>query len=89
MMDQMINTTDYTFIQLLTAGLGAIGWVLVYVFTIINIRKYKYVEMPFFVALCNFAWEFSWGFLYYERVDMGWLYVWSFRIWFITDIYVF
>lgn len=85
----LINTVDYTPLELILAGVGACFWVTVYVITIINIRKYKYVEMPFFCACGNIVWEFLWGFFFYERINMGELYIWSYRVWFLADIYIF
>ncbi len=88
-MDQLINTTDYTILELILAALGAIGWVIAYLITIRNIRKYKFVEMPVFCATGNIAWEFLWGFVFYDRINMGEIYVWSYRAWFLIDIYIF
>lgn len=88
-MNQLINTTDYTIAELILAALGALGWVVVYFLTIRNIRKYQFVEMPVFCACGNIAWEFLWGFVFYERINMGQLYVWSYRAWAIIDVYIF
>ena len=88
-MDQLINTTDYTPLELILAALGALGWVFAYFFTIKNIRKYKFVEMPVFCACGNIAWEFLWGFVFYDRINMGELFIWSYRAWFLIDIYIF
>lgn len=85
----LINTVDYTPLELILAGLGACCWVAVYVFTIINIRKFQFVEMPFLCACGNIVWEFLWGFFFYERINMGELYIWSYRVWFLADIYIF
>ena len=84
-----INTTDYTPTQLILAALGAICWVTVYMIIIRNIRKHKFVEMPFFCVTSNIVWEFIWGFLFSDRIDMGQLYVYSFRAWFFIDLIIF
>jgi hypothetical protein len=88
-MDQLINTVDYTIPQLVIAGIGALLWVTAYMLTIRNIVKHQFVEMPVFFACGNIVWEFLWGFVFYEQINMGILFVWSFRIWFIIDIFIY
>ncbi|MBU6342422.1 MAG: hypothetical protein KGS48_13080 [Bacteroidetes bacterium] len=88
-MNQLINTTDYSPLVLILAALGAIGWIIAYFITIHNIRKHQYVEMPVFCACGNIAWEFLWGFIFYDRINMGLLYIWSYRVWFLIDIFIF
>lgn len=84
-----INTVDYTPLELLLCAAGAIGWVAVYVLIILSVRRHQFVEMPFFVACGDIVWEFLWGFVFNDRINMGVLFVWSYRAWFLVDIAVF
>ena len=84
-----INTTDYTIPQLILCATGAIGWVLVYVLIIRETRRTKFVEIPLFVACGDIVWEFLWGFVFNDRINMGVLFVWSYRAWFLVDIVLF
>ena len=88
-MNQLINTTDYSPLVLILAALGAIGWIVAYFITIHNIRKHQFVEMPVFCVCGDIAWEFLWGFVFHDRINMGQLYVWSYRAWFLIDVYIF
>lgn len=88
-MHQLINTTDYSPLELILAALGALGWVAAYFVTIRNIRRYQFVEMPVFCVCADIAWECLWGFAFNDRINMGELYVWSYRAWFLIDVYIF
>lgn len=88
-MNQLINTTDYTPLELILAALGALGWIFAYFITIRNIRRHQFVEMPVFLVCADIAWEFLWGFVFNGRINMGEAYVWSYRAWFLIDIYIF
>lgn len=84
-----INFEKYDTEVLTLAFIGAVFWVAVYFFTIKNIIKHQWVEMPFYVACGNIVWEFLWGFIFYEQIDMGKLFVYSYRAWFFLDVYIF
>lgn len=87
--NEWINFEKYSDEVLILALCGAVFWVSVYFFTIRIIIKEKWVEMPLYVACGNIVWEFLWGFVFYEQIDMGKLFVWSYRIWFLLDIFIF
>ena len=56
---------------------------------IINIKKHKYVEMPYFVAAGNIAWEGLWAYVFSDMIDLGMMYVYLYRAWFIFDCFIF
>jgi hypothetical protein len=87
-MNELFNTTDYTILQLATSGLGGVLWVVAYLIIIKDIRKYKFVEMPVFFACANIAWEFLWGFVFDDKINMGSFYVWAYRAWFFADLFI-
>lgn len=84
-----INTVDYTIPELILCATGAVGWVLVYVLIILETRRHKFVEIPLFVACGDIVWEFLWGFVFNDRINMGELFVWSYRAWFLVDTILF
>lgn len=87
--NEWINFEKYSDEVLILALCGAVFWVAVYFITIRIIIKEKWVEMPLYVACGNIVWEFLWGFVFYEQIDMGKLFVWSYRVWFLLDIFIF
>ena len=82
-----INTNNYSTSALLWNGIGCLFWVITYAALVIEIRKRKYVEMPFFIAAGNIAWEFIWSFFYHP--DTGVLYALSYQGAFLLDVYIF
>ena len=82
-----INTVDYTTSQLLWNGIGCAFWVVTYVVMVKDILKKKFVEMPFFIAAGNLAWEFVWSVFYHP--DTGQLYSLSYQGAFILDLFIF
>lgn len=84
--DDFFNWSKYTGLEAILFAGGCWMWVIVYGFLIHNIRKYKCIEMPTFVAAGNFAWEanFSWFF----PSDMGHLAQGAYRAWFLLDIFI-
>lgn len=87
--NEWINFEKYSDEVLILALCGAVFWVTVYFYTIHIILTKKWVEMPFYVACGNIVWEFLWGFIFYDQIDMGKLFVWSYRVWFLLDIFIF
>jgi hypothetical protein len=82
----LFNLKDYTIADHVFFAVGCLLWVFTYVIVIRNIVKKQFVEIPL-IAICgNFAWEFLWSFVF--RTDMGELYVWGYRIWFLLDCYI-
>ncbi|MCG8573471.1 MAG: hypothetical protein MI810_01185 [Flavobacteriales bacterium] len=84
-----INLKEFTPYELIVTSIGWIFWITLYILIIRNIRREKYVEMPWICALGNISWEFVWGFLFYESINLGEFFIWSYRAWFFLDIYIF
>jgi hypothetical protein len=82
-----LNLRDYTPLELLLFGVGGAMWVLAYAVLVVRVRRLKYVEMPFFAACCNIAWEFLWSSVL--RTDMGRLFEWCYSFWFVLDVFIF
>jgi hypothetical protein len=87
MFDQLVNTRDYSTIELLLFGVGCYMWVIVYALYIKEIRRGAAIGMPVFAACSNFAWEIVWGVIP-PSTDMGPLLVWAYRAWFLLDLYI-
>ena len=85
--DYWINTVDYTFWQLMFNGVGCLFWVITYAVMVKKIIKNKFVEMPWFIACGNLAWEFIWSFFY--QPDTGRLFALSYQGAFLLDIFIF
>jgi hypothetical protein len=82
-----INTNDYTTSQLVWNGVGCLFWVITYAALLKEIIVKKYVEMPFFIATGNLAWEFIWSFFYHP--DTGKLFSLSYQGAFVLDVFIF
>lgn len=82
-----INNDKYSFFQLLWNGIGCAFWVITYATLVKDIVKKKFVEMPFFIAAGNLAWEFVWSF--YFHPDTGFLYSLSYQGAFLLDVFIF
>src|ERR1041385_3296459 len=87
-MDQLFNTKDYTTLELILFAGGCYLWVIAYIVYMINIHKKRCVDMAFFAAAGNIAWEFVWSWCL-PTTDMGLVLVWAYRIWFFFDLYIF
>ena len=83
-----INLKEFTPYELIVTSIGWLFWITLYIFIIKGIRKDKYVEMPWITALGNISWEFVWGFLFYESINLGEFFIWSYRAWFFLDIFI-
>jgi hypothetical protein len=81
-----LNTDIYSIPELILFGIGAIFWILCYVFTIRNIIKYKYVSISAGVIGANIAWEFLWGFIF--KQDMGMALQIGYIGWFLLDVFI-
>jgi hypothetical protein len=82
----LFNLTDYTVLDHVYFATGCLLWVFVYILVIKNIHKYKYVEIPLAAIAVNFAWEFLWSFVF--KTNMGEIYIWGYRAWFLLDCYI-
>jgi len=83
----LVNTHDYSIAQLILFGVAALYWVWVYIVVIVDIFKNKFVGIPVLAVCSNIAWEFLWSFKYYT--NMGSLFEWGYRIWFLLDVFIF
>jgi len=84
-----LNFKDYTQFQLSIALVGSFLWVMVYFFLIKDTIQKKFIEMPFFIACGNFAWEILYAYVYDGYINLGQIYVWGYRAWFFLDIFIF
>ena len=82
-----INTKDYTTAQLAWNGVGCLFWVVTYAALLREIIVRKFVEMPFFIATGNIAWEFVWSFFCHPNT--GKLYALSYQGAFALDVFIF
>jgi hypothetical protein len=82
-----INTKDFSTPGLIWNGIGCLFWVVTYAALVREIIKKKFVEMPFFIAAGNIAWEFIWSFFYHP--DTGRLYSLSYQGAFVLDVFIF
>ncbi|HEY4325353.1 MAG TPA: hypothetical protein VGN20_15245 [Mucilaginibacter sp.] len=83
----LLNTHDYSVAQLILFGVAAAYWIWVYIVVVIDIFKYKFVGIPALAICANFAWEFLWSFKFYT--NMGSLFEWGYRCWFVLDVFIF
>ena len=84
--DALLNFDAYTPGQMLLYGVGCFGWVIFYGFVVRDILRKKFVEIPAPSVVTNISWEFVWGFLF--APDMGQLFVWGYRVWFVLDVFI-
>lgn len=83
-----INLKEFTPYEITITAIGWVFWITLYVLIIRGIHRNKYVEMPWICALGNASWEFVWGFIFYESINLGEFFIWSYRAWFFLDIYI-
>ena len=82
----LVNLESYTAGQLILYGIGCFGWVVFYAVVVREIIRKKFVEIPAPSVVTNISWEFVWSFLF--APDMGQLFVWGYRVWFVLDIFI-
>jgi hypothetical protein len=82
-----INTQEYTPFELFLFIGGCSLWVLVYLIWARNIVRKKYFELPIFASCADIGWEFTWSFL--ATTNMGLFLEWTYRSWFLFDIFLF
>jgi len=87
-MNKWINLNEFTPYELIVTSIGWIFWISLYIMIIRGIKKNKYVEMPWICVLGNITWEFIWGFIFYDQINLGEFFIWSYRAWFFLDIYI-
>lgn len=83
-----INLKEFSTYELTLTAIGWTFWIVFYALIIVSIRQDKYVEMPWICVLANISWEFVWGFFFYETINLGELFIWSYRAWFILDLFI-
>ncbi|MBC7889087.1 MAG: hypothetical protein H7Z13_14525 [Ferruginibacter sp.] len=81
-----LNLKDYTPAEHIFFGTGCFLWIVVYYYTIRNIKKKQFIEVPFITVCGNIAWEFLWSWIFIT--NMGSLFVWGYRIWFFLDCFI-
>lgn len=86
-MMKLINLCDYSIFDLTLITLGTVFWIVVYIIIIRNSIKRQFVEMPVMAGLANIGWEFAWSFLI--TTNLGSIFVWGLRAWFILDVFIF
>lgn len=86
--DYWINLKEFTPYELIVTAIGWTLWIALYIMIIKKIKTDKYVEMPWICALGNISWEFTWGFFFYQTINLGEFFIWSYRAWFFLDIYI-
>lgn len=84
---RLVNLIDYTPFQIACFSIGGVFWVVAYVAVLRSIKRHGVVEIPAAAVACNMAWETTWGLLF--RTDLGTLFVWGYRSWFILDLFIF
>lgn len=87
-MNKWINLDQFTPYELIVTSIGWVFWITMYILIVRGIKKEKYVEMPWICVLGNIAWEGIWGFIFYEQINLGELFIWSYRAWFFMDIFI-
>lgn len=85
-MEHLFNLTDYSVLEHVFFLTGCFMWVVVYLIVIRNIKRFKFIEIPMVAICANFAWEFLWSWVF--LTDMGLVYVWGYRVWFILDCFI-
>ncbi len=85
-MENWINLQDYTVLQQVLFFLDAVFWVITYILVERNVRKYRYVGIPYMAVCCNIAWEFIWSFFF--QTNLGPFFEWGIRLWFLIDLYL-
>ena len=83
-----INLKEFTTYEIIMTAIGWVFWISMYILIVRSIRKDKYVEMPWMCVMGNIAWEFVWGFIFYKQINLGELFIWSYRAWFFMDIFI-
>jgi len=81
-----VNMQDYTLLDHLLFGIGCFLWVIVYILVLINIRKFKFVEIPMIAVTVNFAWETLWSWTFVSIIGM--FVGWGYRSWFFLDCFI-
>ncbi len=66
-----VNTKNFDVTGLWFNGLGCAFWVIAYAVIVYTMIKKKFVEMPFFIAAGNIAWEFVWAFVYHPNTGIA------------------
>jgi len=85
--DVWVNTDKYDVTGLWFNGIGCAFWVIAYAAIVHTMIKKKFVEMPFFIAAGNIAWEFVWAFIYHP--DTGIAFAVQYIAAFFLDCFIF
>ncbi len=82
-----INTRDFDVTGLWFNGIGCAFWVIAYAAIVHTMLKKKFVEMPFFIAAGNLAWELVWSTCFFP--DTGILFAIQYQGAFLLDCFIF
>jgi len=81
------NTSSFSTPGLIFNCIGCVFWVIAYIALVRTMVTKKFVEMPFFIAAGNLAWEFVWSTTYFP--DSGILFAIQYQGAFILDCFIF
>ncbi len=84
--EPLVNTAEYSTPALLFFAAGGLAWALAYMGVLREIVRRKFVEIPATAVAGNIAWAFTWGIVH--RTDLGALFVWGYRTWFLLDVFI-
>jgi hypothetical protein len=82
----LLNLKDYSPLEHVCFAVGCFLWIVVYFFTLRNLRRIRFIEIPIATVCGNIVWEFLWSWVFHT--DMGELYQWGYRIWFFMDLFI-
>ena len=86
MAQPFIDTSGYTQLELWLYMGGFVLWGIAYAVVVVNIIRYRFVEIPAFAVAANVTWEFVWGWFF--RVPMGSLLQWIYRGGWALDMFI-
>ena len=81
-----LNLQLYSGPLLLLFAVGCFGWVVAYADVVRMVLRRQFLEIPAGAVVANIAWEFVWGWVYIT--DMGMLFAWGYRLWFLMDVVI-
>jgi hypothetical protein len=72
--NELLNTSAYTALQLSVLLFGHLSWSVLYLIVLRNVRRHGVVEIPAAAVAANFAYVTVWGVLH--QTNLGSLFVW-------------
>ncbi|MGB7860170.1 MAG: hypothetical protein WBM90_06705 [Acidimicrobiia bacterium] len=80
------NTAAYTPLQIAMFTAGAVLWVVVYVVTLVRLRTYRELAIPFFAVTLNIGTELTTAVFFVP--DMGSVLVIAYWAWLVLDVFI-